>query len=203
MTAISQRPALGTLDRCSCVALVLHLFVGFKLFILRMLKIMCVVKKKSYVCDCLQCPPNLHKQDGYLCQVNQVRRLMTLGNVLVQKGAVVHQNNSLGAADWECIYHLILSVWRAAATTESARPERTSVNTSGGQVRLIFLVLVRVSSYRDPVWKETCDSQSCAVHPSSLSLRVRRLGEVLLWEAEHGGHREGQLWKGWRKMDPV
>lgn len=112
-----------------------------------------MVKKKSYVCDCLQCPPNLHKQDGYLCQVNQVRRLMTLENLFVQKGAVMHQNSSLGAADWELI--LFLSVWRAAATMESARPERTSVNTSGGQVRLIFLWLAHisgVSSYRDTVW---------------------------------------------------
>uniref|UniRef100_A0A665X7N2 ADAM metallopeptidase domain 23a n=1 Tax=Echeneis naucrates TaxID=173247 RepID=A0A665X7N2_ECHNA len=28
---------------------------------------------KSIISDLLQCPPNLHKQDGYLCQVNQGR----------------------------------------------------------------------------------------------------------------------------------
>lgn len=51
-----------------------------------------------------------------------------------------------------CLPSCSLSVWRAAATTESARPGKTSVNTSGGQVRLIFLWLTlarisRVSEY--------------------------------------------------------
>lgn len=58
-----------------------------------------------HVCDYLQCPPNLHKQDGYLCQVNQVRRLMTCKNVLVQK----EQWRIRKTADWECIFSLFLS----------------------------------------------------------------------------------------------
>ena len=111
MTVISQRPALGTLDRCSSVALlhVFFVFFGFKLFIsviLCILKKMCIVKKKS--CVCLQCPPNLHKQDGYLCQVNQVG-MMFESFLLVLIGAVIQQNSSSGAAHRVFFYFSSLS----------------------------------------------------------------------------------------------
>lgn len=57
-TVISQRPAPVTLDRCDSYSLFLHaVHIG--------------VVKTLYRCV-FQCPPNLHKQDGYLCQVNQV-----------------------------------------------------------------------------------------------------------------------------------
>lgn len=58
----------------------LHSFVcffGFKLFILCMLRMVSMGKKRSLMFVTFfvfQCPPNLHKQDGYFCQVNQVCR---------------------------------------------------------------------------------------------------------------------------------
>lgn len=144
------------------------------------IKIICKVKKLcSY--HLLQCPPNLHKQDGYFCQVNQVRRSF----------------ESLDTANWKCIYCLCLNVWRVAATMESVRPGRTSVNISGGQVRqmLLCFTLSQISI--------TIKRHSMKGHTSSLFFRGWRLRKVLLWEAEHGGHREGQLWERWRKVDPV
>lgn len=58
----------------------------------------------------------------------------------------MHQNSSLGEADWQCMYCLSLTVWRVAATMESVRPGRTSVNTSGGQVRLILCLTLGLNS---------------------------------------------------------
>lgn len=59
-TVTSQRPAPVTLDRCPRVTLTLFLHAAH----IGMVKML-------YLCV-FQCPPNLHKQDGYLCQVNQV-----------------------------------------------------------------------------------------------------------------------------------
>lgn len=68
-------------------------------------RIMCMVKKESYICDSLQCPPNLHKQDGYLCQVNQVCRRLTLETYWSENEQVMHRI----AADWGYIFFFILS----------------------------------------------------------------------------------------------
>lgn len=67
-TVISQRPALGTLDRCSCAAFVFGVWVSHW----SCWEWWAWLKRSLVFSDCFQCPPNLHKQDGYVCQVTQV-----------------------------------------------------------------------------------------------------------------------------------
>lgn len=102
-----------------------------------------------------------------------------IGNILVRKWAGHAQNSSRLR-----IYFLFYSLWRAAATAESARPERTSVNTSGDQVSLISLWFILahisgVSEYQHTVLYEKrnfyCKSVLCSSPLLSFSQSLEAL----------------------------
>lgn len=68
-----------------------------------------------------------------------------------------------------------------------------------------------LSSFWEAVDRQVCGTPLSVSGPenkmcfllSSISDRGCGVRQVLLWKAEHGRHREGQLWKGWRPVDPV
>lgn len=130
--------------------------------------------------------------------------LRSLGELCVAPNMSSHAVKYAGGSRPRMIF--ILSLCRVAATVESARPEITSVNTSGDQVRLVnlmFIITVSNGVMSLTMQRQKRDFSSCcsavtsALFSSPLC-RGRRLGEVLLREVKHRGHGEGQLWKRWR-----
>lgn len=170
----------------------------------------------SSVSVCVQCPPNLHKQDGYFCSLNEVH---TTTQTTSRPRFIFHK------------FMNTVTVTGSSPLTNAWQGSQGNINTQSETLNWIDFVLwfqgrcyAGECKMRDSqckyVWGPSESSLpvnitgqsdvSFKVHAEPMlmficlsSRRGSELGEVLLWKAEHRRIREGQLWSGWREMDPV
>lgn len=86
-----------------------------------------------FLLKCLQCPPNVHKMDGYTCEKDQVRCLTDLSDLAIYYIC------------WWPFFTLqeifSLSFFRVAASMAGAKPKTDSASTFGERVSLNNFVL--------------------------------------------------------------
>lgn len=173
MTVTSQKTAPATPARWA------RLYgTGYLLVILQS----CHLRGSLFLYVCLQCPPNVHKMDGYTCEKDQVR---IFGLVWFPK--------SLYLCRGEELWHDV-SPCRGAALTAGVKPKTGSANTSGERVSAN--PSLPALNYR---------GEAAFPNPNGLVVSVRGNGswQVLLREVKHRRHGERQLWEGQGHLDPV